>query len=85
MTEEQVETIVQLYKDGASFNQIGAEIDKTADQVKHWMRMNRGVYGLDKRRAPKITQGVLSEALWTDSKWNIKRGVELISRRWHDK
>lgn len=84
MTEEQVETIVQLYKEGASFSEIGAAIGRKTDQVKHWLRMNRGAHGLDKRRAPKITQGVLSEALWADSKWNVKLGVEFIKRRWHD-
>lgn len=82
MTEEQIKTIVEMYKEGASFPLIGAEIGKTADQVKHWVRMNRGVHGLDKRRSTKITQGALSEASWKDSKWNIKRGVEFIKRRW---
>ena len=82
MTHQQVETIVAMYKDGASFPEIGDVIGKTADQVKHWMRMNRSAYSLEKRRPTKHTQGVLSEALWSDSKWNVKLGVELISRKW---
>jgi len=82
MTHQQVETIVAMYKDGASFREIGEVIDKSEDQVKHWMRMNRSAYGLVKRRKQKMNQGVLSEALWSDSKWNVKLGVELISRRW---
>jgi len=82
MTHQEVETIVAMYKAGASFPEIGEVLGKTADQVKHWMRMNRSLHGLEKRRVPKHTQGVLSEALWSDSKWNVKLGVEFISRRW---
>lgn len=82
MTRHQIEVIVAMYKDGASFTEIGEVIGKTADQLKHWMRMNRSAYGLEKRRAARHTQGVLSEALWADSKWNVKLGVELISRKW---
>ena len=82
MTHQETEVIVAMYKDGASFTEIGKVIGKTADQLKHWMRMNRSTYGLTKRRKPKQDQGVLSEALWADSKWNVKLGVELISRKW---
>jgi len=82
MTHQQAETIVAMYKDGASFPEIAEVLGKTADQVKHWMRMNRSTYGLTKRRAPKQDQGVLSEALWADSKWNVKLGVEFISKEW---
>jgi hypothetical protein len=82
MTPDQVEVIVEMYKDGASFREIGAEIGKTPDQVKYWMRTNRSTYVLTKRRSGRSDQGVLSEALWADSKWNVKLGVEFISKKW---
>jgi len=82
MTHQDEETIVAMYKDGCSFPEIADVIGKTTDQVKHWMRMNRRTHGLTKRRPTKTNQGVLSEALWADSKWNVKLGVEFISKEW---
>ena len=82
MTDEQIEVIVEMYQDGASFRVIGEEIDKTADQVKHWMRSNRSVYGLEKRRPAVDRGGSLSEFVMHDCAWNVKLGNQLIQKRW---
>lgn len=82
MTHQEIEVIVAMYKEDVSYSEIAKVIGKSEHTVKHWVRNNRGEYGLDKRRAARHTQGVLSEALWADSKWNVKLGVELISRKW---
>jgi len=82
MTRQQIEVIVAMYKEDVSYSEIAKVIGKSEHTVKHWVRNNRGEYGLDRRRSAKLTQGVLSEALWADSKWNVKLGVELISRKW---
>ncbi len=82
MTDEQIEVIVAMYEEGASFRVIGEAIDKTADQVKHWMRLNRSVYGLEKRRPAVDRGGALSEFVMHDCPWNVRLGNQLIQKRW---
>lgn len=84
MTEEQVNTIVRMYEDGKSFPAIGEAIGKTHNQVKHWMRMNRSVYGLKKRRPAVDRGGALSEFVMHDCTWNVRLGNQLIKRRWSE-
>lgn len=82
MTEEQIKTIVEMYKEDYSFSKIAAKVGKSANTVKHWVRQNRGAYGLDKRRNLGEKVGSLSYAVEQENTWNTSRGVELIKRRW---
>lgn len=83
MTKLDIETTVSMYKEGASYSEIAKVVNKSEHVVKHWVRNNRGEYGLDRRRnlAEKLNN-TLSESAFLDSKWDIKRGVELIKRKW---
>ena len=82
MSEEQINTILQMYREGISFSKIAAKVGKSDNTVKHWVRQNRGAYGLDKRRNKADKTGALSYAVEQENTWNTSRGVELISRRW---
>ena len=83
MTRQQIEVIVSMYKDGASYAEIGEVLGKPDHVVHYWIRHNRGEYGLDRRRAlVEKANTPLSLAAQDDSKWNIRRGLEYITRRW---
>lgn len=82
MTEEQINTIVDMYKDDHSYSAIAAVVGKSDNAVKHWVRQNRGQYGLDKRRNLSEKVGSLSYAIEQENTWNTSRGVELIKRKW---
>ena len=83
MTKLDIETTVSMYKEGASYSEIAKVVNKSEHVVKHWVRNKRGEYGLDRRRnlAEKLNN-TLSESAFLDSKCDIKRGVELIKRKW---
>ena len=83
MTRQQIEVIVEMYKNGDSYAGISKVINKSEYKIKQWVKENRIEYGLEKRRnlADKFNNA-LSSSAWDDSKWNLKRGLELIKRRW---
>lgn len=83
MTRQQIEVIVSMYKEGASYVEIGKVIGKPDHVVHYWIRHNRGEYGLDRRRALVDKANTpLSLAAQDDSKWNIRLGLDFIKRRW---
>lgn len=82
MTKSQVMVIVEMYRDDASYAEIATELGISDNIVKHWVRQNRDKFGLAKRRNLAEKVGALSTAAWADSKWNLKRGVEYITRHW---
>jgi len=82
MNQQQQEVIVEMYKEGASYSVIAKEIGISDHIVKHWVRSNRVEHDLPRRRNLAEKAGGLSTSAWLDSKWNIERGVELISRKW---
>ena len=82
MTRQQIEVIVAMYKEDVSYSEIAKVIDKSEHTVKHWVRNNREEYALERRRSRADKLGVLSTSVWLDSKWDIRRGVEWIKRRW---
>ena len=82
MTSDQIDVIVEMYKDEQSYSKIAKVVGLSEHVVKHWVRNNRSEYGLSRRRNRADKTGVISESAWLDNKWNIKRGVEYIMRRW---
>jgi len=82
VTSDQIDVIVEMYKDEQSYSKIAKVVGLSEHVVKHWVRNNRSEYGLPKRRNRADKTGVISESAWLDNKWNIKRGVEYIMRRW---
>jgi len=82
VNQDQVETIIDMYKDEQSYSKIAKAVGLSEHIVKHWVRNNRSEYGLSRRRNRADKTGVISESAWLDNKWNIKRGVEYIMRRW---
>jgi transposase len=82
VTREQIEVITSMYREDISYAKIAAELGLTENIVKHWVRTNRKLYELPRRRNLAEKSGVLSESTMLDSKWDIKRGVEWIKRRW---
>lgn len=82
MSREQIEIIIAMYREETPYSKIAAELGLTEHSVKHWVRRNRKLYELPRRRNLGEKTGVLSESVMLDSKWDIKRGVEWIKRRW---
>lgn len=82
MTKDQIDTIIAMYQDDVSYSKIAAHLGLSENTVKHWVRNNRHQYSLSRRRNLADKCGSLSTAVWSDSKWNIKRGLEYITRRW---
>jgi transposase len=82
MTSEQIELIIDMYRGECSFSQIAAAVGKSDNTVKHWVRQNREVFGLKKRRNRGEKMGSLSYAVEEENTWNLRRGVELIKRKW---
>lgn len=82
MTKEQIDVVIEMYKDNAPYSQISNRLGISAHIIKHWVRNNRGEYGLDRRRNLSEKTGTLSTSMWLDSKWNIERGVELLKQKW---
>ena len=50
MTKEQIDVVIEMYKDNAPYSQISNRLGISAHIIKHWVRNNRGEYGLDRRR-----------------------------------
>jgi predicted transcriptional regulator len=83
MTRQQIEVIVAMYKEDCSYSEIAKVVGKTEPMVKHWVRNNRGAYALDRRRnLAEKANNPLSSSTWSDSKWNLRLGLEFIKRRW---
>lgn len=82
MTQDQIELIIDMYRGECSFSQIAAAVGKSDNVVKHWVRQNREMFGLKKRRNKAEKAGVLSYAAEEENTWNLRLGVELIKRRW---
>ena len=82
MKPEQVEQIVQLYQDGRSLAQIGEAIGVNTNTVKHWVRLNRSSYGLQRRRDIRNTVGAVSFISEDECKWNNERSVQWLTRQW---
>jgi transposase len=82
MTRQEIEVIVAMYKEDVSYSEIAKVVNKSEHSVKHWVRNNRSEYGLERRRSLSERSGTISESFQLDSKWDIKRGVELIKRKW---
>lgn len=82
MTREQIEVITAMYREDASYSEIASALGISDNVVKHWVRSNRQLYELPKRRNLAEKTGAMSDAVIHDSKWDIKRGVEYIKRRW---
>jgi len=82
MTSEQIDVILAMYRADESYAKIADQLGISDNIVKHWVRKNRKRFDLPQRRNLAEKCGALSNAAEDDSKWNIKRGVELISRRW---
>ena len=82
MTDQQIETIIDMYKDEQSYSKIAKAVGLSEHVVKHWVRNNRSEYGLTRRRNRADKTGAISESVWLDTKWDIRRGVEWIKRKW---
>lgn len=82
MTREQIEIITSMYREDVSYAKIAAELGLTEHTVKYWVRNNRKLYELPRRRNLADKSGATSESIELDSKWDIKRGIEWIKRRW---
>lgn len=82
MSREQIEIIIAMYREETPYSKIAAELGLTEHSVKHWVRRNRKLYGLPRRRNLGEKTGVLSESVMLDSKWDVRRGIEWIKRKW---
>lgn len=82
MTRQEIEVIVAMYKEDVPYSEIAKVVERSEHTVKHWVRNNRNEYGLERRRSLSERSGTISESFELDSKWDIKRGVELIKRKW---
>lgn len=82
MTREQIEVLIAMYREDIPYSKISAELGMTEHSVKHWVRRNRKLYELPRRRNLAEKTGAMSESVELDSKWDIMRGVEWIKRRW---
>ena len=82
MTKDQIEIIVKRYKADVSFSKIADELGISPNIVKHWVRMNRTEFGLERRRNKAEKCGVMSYAVVQDCTWNITRSREWLIKRW---
>mgnify|MGYP001038424496 CR=1 FL=1 len=82
MTKEQIDVIVEMYKEDTSYSKMSKRLGVSEHVVKHWVRNNRSEYALTRRRNLAEKTGSLSTSLWLDSKWNIERGVEMLKQKW---
>ena len=82
MTREQIEIITSMYREDVSYAKIAEELGLTEHTVKHWVRNNRKLYELPRRRNLAEKTSSISESAFLDSKWDIKRGFEWIKRKW---
>jgi hypothetical protein len=82
MTKDQINIIVARYKDDVSFSKIADEVQMSVNTVKHWVRMNRNDFGLERRRNKAEKCGVLSYAVEQDCTWDITRSRVWLTKRW---
>lgn len=82
MTKEQIDIVVARYKADVSFSKIAEELGISPNIVKHWVRMNRSEFGLERRRNKAEKCGVMSYAVVQDCSWNITRSRVWLTKRW---
>jgi transposase len=82
MTDEQIKTIVTMYRDGRSYIKIAKRAHASIYQVKRWVRLNRDEYELTRRRNLAEGTGVNSDASEIASSWNLKLSKQYLSKRW---
>lgn len=82
MTRSQERIILEMYRADAPFSAIAAAIDMSENTIKDWVRRHRDEYDLPRRRNMADKVGSLSVTTEETSTWNLRRGIELIKRRW---
>lgn len=82
MKPEHIEQIVQLYAEGKSLAQIGEAIGVNTNTVKHWVRLNRSSYGLQRRRDIRNTTGAVSFTAEQECKWDNEKSVKWLTKQW---
>jgi len=84
MTKDQIDMIVEMYRDERQYSAISKETGLSVCQVKRWVRYNRDAYGLTRRRGLADKVGATSVSAEMDSKWNSALSSHYLSKRWGD-
>ena len=82
MTEEQIKTIVEMYKDDRNYTLIAYEAGTSVYTVKRWVRLNRDEYGLARRRSIADKTGANSYSVELNSTWNLKLSKKYLTMAW---
>lgn len=82
MTEEQIKTIVEMYKDDRNYTLIAYEAGASVYTVKRWVRLNRDEYGLTRRRSIAEKTGANSYSVELNSTWNLKLSKTYLTKAW---
>lgn len=82
MTKEQIDIIVEMYKDGRNYTKIAKDAGTSIYTVKRWVRLNRDEYGLTRRRNLAEGVGVNGYSAEIASSWNLKLSKEYLVKAW---
>jgi len=82
MTKEQIDTIVEMYKAERQYSAIAKATNLSMYQVKRWVRLNRDVYDLTRRRSLADKTGANSLSSELETTWNTKASRRYLTMKW---
>jgi len=82
MYEKELELVIEKYLDEVPLAQIAKEVDLSLSTVKRLLQANRRKRKIPHRRGSTRFRQDRAENATESSSWNVKTGVEFISRRW---
>lgn len=82
MTQQDVDRMVAMYQEGASYRVIALKVEKSESAVKHWFRSHRESFGLKRRRDYKHKTNAVSQTAEAMCGWNLELSTFVLSRPW---
>lgn len=82
MTKDQIDTIMEMYRDERQYSAIAKAVGESIYTVKRWVRLNRDAYGLARRRSLGDKTGANSLSAELETTWNIKASQRYLSMKW---
>ena len=82
MSKDQIERIVQCYKDGVSIPDIALKTNLSTSTIKRWIKNNRHEHDLEYRRGSIRYRKDRAEHSAEQSPWNVSRSLDFLIMNW---